>query len=377
MSRPTLLPGLRRLWRDPHSLQLGTDPQRAVILDFADAGLARVLDLLDGTRTERMIIKEAGALGVAEEATAVLLDVLRDAGLAIAQHTLVPSTLVEPVRRRLATEAAALALRGAPAGSPAEALRRRAGARVMISGYGRLAAPIAAALAQAGVGHVDPALEGETSLDDVALGGLLPGDAGRWRSTAAGEAVVRVAPATNLRPLRDGTATFVVQAGRYRPAELTALAYARRGVPHLSVDVRDGLAVIGPLVPPAGSPCLNCLDLYRRDRDPAWPALAAQLSTGRDALQPCAVTTALVAVGYAADEVLTFLDGGTPQTVGATIEIAGPGRERRRTWSPHPRCDCRRLRRRATKAAASSDGPPSASPHTVAEPDGSQRDEVE
>jgi hypothetical protein len=348
MSRPTLLPGLRRLWRDERSLQIGTDPRHAVVLEFADPTTARALDLLDGTRTAKMIIQSATELGIPEEATRSLLDGLDDAGLVMGAHALLPSDLTEPVRRRLAIEGAALALRGPGHPWPAEALRRRAAAHVLISGYGRLAAPIAAALAQAGVGHLDPALSGQASLDDAAIGGLLPADAGRWRSTAAGEAVVRVAPSTNLRPLRDGTATFVVRAGMHRPAELAALSYATRGVPHLCVDLRDGVAIVGPLVPPAGSPCLNCIELHRRDRDPAWPALAAQLSTGPDPIQPCTVSTALIAVGYAVDEVLTFLDGGVPQTIGTTIEITGPGRERRRNWPIHRRCDCARKRRRAT-----------------------------
>jgi bacteriocin biosynthesis cyclodehydratase domain-containing protein len=342
MTRLTLLPGLRRLWRDRQSLQLGTDQDRAVVLDFADARTARMLDLLDGTRTERLVLREAAGLGIPEEAARIVLGALGDAGLTIATDALLPPELIEPVRRRLAGEAAALALRGTDAGSPAAALRRRAAAHVLVSGPGRLAAPIAAALAAAGVGHVDPALTGRADAADAGLGGLLPGDAGQWRSTAAGEAVLRIAPGTNLRPLRDGTATFVVQAGAHRPAELTALAYARRRVPHLSVELRDGLAMVGPLVPPAGSPCLNCLDLHRRDRDPAWPVLAAQLSTGRSPAEPCATATALVAIGYATHEVLTFIDGGAPRTVGTLIEIAGPGRERRRTWTTHPRCGCGR-----------------------------------
>ena len=345
MSRLTLLPGLRRLWRDRYSLQLGTDPGRAVVLDLADARMVRVLDLLDGTRTTGAVLREAARLGVPEEAARTLLAVLGDAGLAVPTDALLPPELIEPVRRRLAGEAAALALRGCAPGTPAEALRRRTGAHVLVSGYGRLAAPIAAALAEAGVGHVDPALSGRAELADAGLGGLRPGDAGAWRSTAAGEAVIRVAPHASLRPLRDGTATFVVQAGAPRPAELTALAYGRRQLPHLSVDLRDGLAVVGPLVPAAGSPCLNCLDLHRRDRDPAWPALAAQLSTSPGPAQPLATTTALIAVGYAADEVLRFIDGGEPQTVGTMIEIAGPGRERRRSWTTHPRCGCGRRRR--------------------------------
>jgi bacteriocin biosynthesis cyclodehydratase domain-containing protein len=103
--------------------------------------------------------------------------------------------------------------------------------------------------------------------------------------------------------------------------------------------------VIGPFVPPAGSPCLACLDLHRGDRDPAWRALAAQLATGPPPLQACAATTSLIGVGYAVAEVLTYLDGGSPRTRGATIEIDGAGAERRRSWPTHPRCDCRRVRR--------------------------------
>jgi hypothetical protein len=108
--------------------------------------------------------------------------------------------------------------------------------------------------------------------------------------------------------------------------------------------------VVGPLVPPAGSPCLNCLDLHRRDCDPAWPALAAQLSTGPEGIAAIAVSTLLATTGYAVDEVLTYLDGGTPQTLGTTIEISGPGRELRHTWSPHPRCECGRGRRPPTRS---------------------------
>ncbi|HKT03164.1 MAG TPA: hypothetical protein VJT31_26850, partial [Rugosimonospora sp.] len=174
---------------------------------------------------------------------------------------------------------------------------------------------------------------------------LLPGDAGRPRAVAAAEAVVRAAPGVDVRPLRDGSATFVVQAGGYRPPELAALAYARRGVAHLTVELRDGTVVIGPLVPPAGAPCLNCVDLHRRDRDPAWPALVAQLATSREPAQPCAATTALVAAGYAAEEVLRYVDGGRPRTVGTTVEISAPGQERRRRWPPHPRCHCGQRRR--------------------------------
>ena len=343
MARPVLLPGLRRLWRNRHAVQLGTDPRRAVVLEFDDPALARVLDLLDGSRTDQAVLREAAELGVPEPATEALLGTLRERGLTLDAASLVPAGVPEPARRWLAGEVAALALSGDA--NPAAVIRRRAAARVLVTGYGRLAVPIAAALAGAGVGHVDPVLTGLTRDEDTGIGGLLPVDTGRPRATAAADAVTRVAPTASIRPLRDGTATFVVLVGSSRPASLTALTYARLRLPHLAVEVRDGIVVVGPLVPPAGSPCLNCLDLHRRDRDPAWPALVAQLATGPESPAPVAVTTLLAATGYAADAVLAYLDGAGPAAAGTTIEVAGPGREQRRTWTTHPRCDCGRRRR--------------------------------
>ena len=50
-----------------------------------------------------------------------------------------------------------------------------------------------------------------------------------------------------------------------------------QGVAHLPVRVRDGTGLVGPLVIPGVTSCLGCADLHRRDRDAAWPAVAAQL----------------------------------------------------------------------------------------------------
>ncbi|MEO3922978.1 hypothetical protein ABGB07_03730 [Micromonosporaceae bacterium B7E4] len=67
---------------------------------------------------------------------------------------------------------------------------------------------------------------------------------------------------------------------------------------------------------------------------------------GGDGQEPCLTATLVTAAGYAVGEVLTFLDGGTPETVGGAVEVTGAGRLRRRTWPPHPACDCTSRRRR-------------------------------
>ena len=51
----------------------------------------------------------------------------------------------------------------------------------------------------------------------------------------------------------------------------------RCGLPHLSVRIRDGNGVVGPLVLPGRSSCLRCADIIRSELDPHWLHLSAQL----------------------------------------------------------------------------------------------------
>ncbi|MFD0821863.1 PqqD family protein, partial [Micromonospora zhanjiangensis] len=100
--RPTLLPGLTRLWRDRHTLQLGLDPERAVLLEITDPGAARLLELLDGAHSETAILRHAGTLDVPRADVRALIDTLRAAGLVLPGPALTPYGLVESARRRLA-----------------------------------------------------------------------------------------------------------------------------------------------------------------------------------------------------------------------------------------------------------------------------------
>jgi bacteriocin biosynthesis cyclodehydratase domain-containing protein len=323
------------------------------VLEFADPRCARLLDLLDGTLTEAGLLRAAVRHGIDTEQAAAMLAELSKTGFVVDAHALHPADLPEPVRRRLDLETAALALPGLDRGggpNPATTIRRRLAAQVLITGTSRLAVPIASTLASAGVGHVDPDVTGVTRLADAAPAGLLPTDAQRPRGVAAAEAVRRVAPDVQIAPLRPARATFAVLVGFAAPATLTALSYGSRRLAHLAVSIRDGTVVVGPLVRPGTSPCLNCLDLHRIDRDPAWRLVAAQLNTGPDAAEPVSAVTALTGAAFAAAEVLAHIDGRTPITLGATVEIAEPGRSSRRRWSQHPKCGCgRRVRSRPTE----------------------------
>ena len=109
------------------------------------------------------------------------------------------------------------------------------------------------------------------------------------------------------------------------------------------LDVVDTIetGVVGPLVLPGLTSCLRCADLHRRDADPRWPRLAAQLTAAEPPPSGATVTCLLTAV-TAAVQALAYLDGsGAPATLDATLELRPPDLlPRVRRWSAHPTCGC-------------------------------------
>jgi hypothetical protein len=98
---------------------------------------------------------------------------------------------------------------------------------------------------------------------------------------------------------------------------------------------------VGPFVVPGRTGCLGCADLHRRDADPSWALLAAQLG----AVPPApggATTTCLLTAVTAAVQVLAWLDGtAAPVALGATVEVSPPELAfRLRVWPPHTGCGC-------------------------------------
>jgi bacteriocin biosynthesis cyclodehydratase domain-containing protein len=325
------------------------------VLELADPVHARLLDLLDGSHSEQGVLRAARHAGIPAEDASALLRALTRAGYVVDAHALHIARATEPTRRRLATECAAIALRTGPEELNRTAhqvptanlvMHRRLRAHVLVTGTSRLAVPIASILAASGIGHITVEQEGITRPFDAAPAGLLPTDTHRPRGIAAVDALRRVAPDVEINRPPRGRATFAVLVGFSAPASLTAYAYGSRRLAHLAVWIRDGTVVVGPLVRPGYSTCLNCVDLHRSDRDPDWRAIAAQLQTAPEIGEPISATTTLTAAAFAAHEVLTHIDGGTPSTLNATVEISEPGRSVRRQWNPHPACGCRRRSRR-------------------------------
>ncbi len=347
--RPLLKPALRRLWRDRETLQLGLDPSRAVLLVGLDPTTTRFVELLDGTRDLARTWELADRVGLERGRAAAVLELLAAEGVledASGRATPVPTLPRE--RARLGPDLTSLALVHGSGDAGLAALERRARAVVAVHGAGRVGGAVAALLAAAGVGHVvvedrRPVRVGDTGPIGHAWDGEHP-----RRDTTVRAALRRTAPGVRCSlPAGRGAPDVAVVVPEGRPDPAPGARLARQGVPHLYADIRETTGVIGPFVLVGRSACGRCLDLERSDRDPAWPRLLAQLAAGSGPGEaPCDVVLATEVAARAAMQVLTWVDGDLPTTVNGTVEIELPdGLTRRRSWSPHARCDCGATRR--------------------------------
>lgn len=117
--------------------------------------------------------------------------------------------------------------------------------------------------------------------------------------------------------------------------ELTAL-----NIPHMLVSAFEGIGTVGPLVHPSQSACLHCLDLTRRDRDPAWPMVTAHLGGYPAGEIACDTTLAALVAAEATRHALAYLDGHPSIVTNGTIDILPDWQRKRRTWAIHPQCRC-------------------------------------
>jgi bacteriocin biosynthesis cyclodehydratase domain-containing protein len=153
-------------------------------------------------------------------------------------------------------------------------------------------------------------------------------------------------PASDPRG-RHRRTTVVAVVGLGEPSREVLDRLVRDQTAHLLVRLAEGRAVLGPFVVPGQTPCLRCLDAHQTDADASWPLLVEQyvraVRTDRaDGVpEPVDAALATLAAAWAARDLATYAEGGTPTTLATTIEV-GPRLEsvETRHWSPHPRCGC-------------------------------------
>lgn len=343
---------LRRAWRGPGELQIGADPARAVVLHDVGPDVAQLLTGLDGTRTLRQVLEQSDARSLDGPKAKRYLEVigtLARAGLVIdladspgpaepTQHPLLLGPLASEVHGRAL---------GARRASPAATMRTRAAARIVVIGGRRIGPALASILAASGVRRLGLVQPGTVTPADLVPGGPSTHDLGRPRLDAVSDAIGRTAPGMHAAPPRAGDRPDLVLLAEAVPAEGERVRMLMcAGTPFLPVSLSERRAVVGPFVKPGESSCLSCQQAVRRDLDPRWPSVEAQLrvagSTPGDGGETPLV---MIAAALAAVQALQWIDDERlPETINATLEIALPDLVlERRYWPRHEACSCRSL----------------------------------
>lgn len=344
--RPWLPPVLRRVWRAVGVLQIGVDPDRAVVVHGVTPALYQLIGLLDGRRTTSEVIALAVAAGATRESAGRLLESLGAAGYLVELDRTItaPGAAAHPEDvPHLLSDLSTRALRH-PGLAPADILARRGRAGVVVHGGRRVGTAFAAMLGAAGVGRVSVVDQGVVDRTEILPGGYVVSDVGRSRVGAAHAAVLRAAPRTTTTPLDSHARPdlVVVTEPWPEPGERDRLLDLTR-TPSLHTTAREGRAVIGPFVVPGVTSCLRCQHLHRLDRDPGWSAVIAQLRVGppeaggSDAL-------CLLAASFAVTQALDWIDTRRPPTTAdTTVEVTASDLVLvHRRWSRHPACACGR-----------------------------------
>jgi hypothetical protein len=307
---------LRRAWRDDATLQIGLTPEHGVVIAGLDPLAAQLIDHLDGTQRVTDLCRWARTRGLATDRVHELLGLLDSAGVLTGAPTdrAYLHRLGAERRRRMQPDALAWSVAYADVGDGYELLARRTWRAVLVVGRGRLADACAAAVGRTGV-----RLERSPT------------------PRAAREAIARdngQHPAYPLVVLVDDDAVSTA----------VGSALLAEGVAHLVVVAGPERATVGPMVLPGRSSCLRCVELARCDRDPLWPAVAAQLDAPVTVERGEAALTQ-IAAGLAALQVASWADDRrTPASVSATLTVTLPdGLTTRRAWPRHAGCGCSSL----------------------------------
>lgn len=316
--RPILRPGSHVLRRDSSEVQVGLDPQQAVIL--ADDGDARA--------TFALLSRSADVREYDERST---LDLLQAHQLLIDGSTflpLVPSCAEPPGKLT-------------PQRHDVAALARSAGDR---------AGALLEARKRLEVEVVTFADTPDECLSHTLADLLRETGAQVKRSTAR---VPRGAPAHAVSPPYPAASAI---AGGQRVAALLGVGephrdlvdeWMRTGVPHVLLRLTEGFATLGPFVVPGRTACLRCLDAHHTDVDPCWPLLVAQYAglswhdRADGAPEPVDGLVAKVALAWAARDLASYAEDRTPSTWSTTIRFDSHLTSiETRTWLRHPECGC-------------------------------------
>lgn len=299
---PQLAPAAPVIPRPGSQFQVGIDPRTALV--FTGPGFGELLRCLDGRHGVADLEAVGWAAGLAPAEVSAALQRLHDAGLLLGPGS-------RPERRDR---------------------------RIRLIGAGPVGLGVARQLIDRGIAALYVFDAGRPDASQYPAAGLLPDRATALCSVVADSGTPTVPLSHWSKPERLGIDLTVVIADGPEVDRVITDHLVRIDQPHLVVRSLGDAAWVGPLVVPGRTSCLRCTDLCRRDADPHWPLVLAQLSRLKLDLPE---VLACWAASIATAQVLAFLGGEQPETAGATLELSACRFVTElRAWPTHAGCGC-------------------------------------
>lgn len=144
--------------------------------------------------------------------------------------------------------------------------------------------------------------------------------------------------------VRDAATLVILAHGLVHPAVIGRLM--ADDVPHLPIVIAPDGAEVGPRIVPGQTACLSCRAAHRRDADPTWPTIAAQL-VGRPIGD--VEEAVLWEAGIVAARMLKSTEADRSRWAGRSLTLhADALRRTARANRLHEDCRCRSLGETAT-----------------------------
>lgn len=340
ISNPKLAPGVRLYERGHTQIQIGINPNSALVIDKKVG--ETVGKLLHGAHSIAQICNELVIAGHDLQSSENFLNQLIELGLVESGPIAATYDQRNPV-----TQVQRLNLLRETSGN-LDLIHQRIGCEVSIRGAGRLGMTVCLLLASAGFPNITVHDPGLVSESDLTPWGASRIDIGIRRDIVAKHLMERMTRGASahknslrFRAIRRIEILMPDQRADFPwICATSADQLVATDTPHLFATTTSAVSFISSVINPGQTPCLRCLHLHRCDQDPEWPLIDLQVSNN-----PIVDSASILLILNTAMEVV--------RTVCAWVDDAGSNDsqvlELRNSLDPvetyptffHPSCGCR------------------------------------
>jgi hypothetical protein len=278
LSNPQLAPGVHFFRRNESQIQIGINPNSAIILDTQIG--KQIFQLLSGNNSVAQICQKLNQTGFTESSGKNLLIQLANLGLLTSGPTTQTYDDKNPV-----TGIQRLNLNRETAGSH-QAMKQRIGCEIAIHGAGRLGTTLGLLLVSSGYPNITVHDSQLVREDDLTPWGASRVDIGNRRDHTARnlmERMIRGASShkNSLRFQAQRRIEILLpdQRANFPWIDATSAdSFTAKDISYLFAATSSSAGIVSSVITPGIAPCLRCLHLHRCDLDPAWPRIELQVA---------------------------------------------------------------------------------------------------